>query len=159
MSILNILKFPNKLLFKKSNNVKNIDSFRIIINNMIDTLFFNNGLGIAAPQVSVNKKIIIINISNNYKQPLIIINPQIIYQKGTIITKEGCLSFPNTYISVKRKKIIKIKFKNNNGETIILKADKLLSICIQHELDHLNGITLYNKMSQFKKSIFLKKTI
>lgn len=155
MTILKVLKFPNENLFKKSDDVKNIN--KIVIKNMIETLIHYNGLGIAAPQVNIHQNIIIINISKNYTQPLVMINPKIIYKSGTIISKEGCLSFPNIYINIRRNKIIKIKFQNIKGEYNILKANYLLSICIQHEIDHLNGITLYHKMSYLKRNIFLKK--
>jgi len=158
IEILDILKFPHKNLLKKSDNVKKIDkNVIILIKNMIATMFHFNGIGIAAPQVNTNKNIIIINISKHNLQPLIIINPEIIYKKGMIISQEGCLSFPNIFIKIKRKKIITIKFLNIEGVTKILKVNNLLSICIQHEMDHLNGITLYNKMSKFKKHLLLKK--
>lgn len=158
MTILKLLKFPNDKLTKKSTNILNInDEIMHFVKNMINTMFYYNGIGIAAPQVNKNKNIIAINISDKHKQAIIIINPKIIYTKNNTIHKEGCLSFPNIFINVKRKKLIKIKFITITGQNRTINTNNLLSICIQHEMDHLNGITLYNKMSKLKKTLFLKK--
>lgn len=158
MTILNILTFPNKNLLKKAEKIKNVDAETIkTINNITETMFYYGGIGIAANQVDINKQIIIININNNKQQSLVVINPKIIYSNGQSIEKEGCLSFPNIFIKVKRKKKIKLVFTDIKNNKKIIKTDKLLSICLQHEIDHLYGITLYDKMSNLKKKIFIKK--
>lgn len=122
---------------------------------MIETMLYNNGIGLAAPQININKRIIVIAINEKIK-PLILINPTIINQKGTTVNTEGCLSFPEIFIKIKRNKIIKIMFLDLNGKKNLLIADNLLSVCIQHEIDHLNGITLYDKMSELKKKLMKK---
>ena len=158
MGILNILIFPDKRLLAKSKDVILInDDVRELINNMSNTMFYYNGLGISAPQVNIRKNIIIINISEKFLQPLIIINPKILYSSGSTVYKEGCLSFPNIFINVQRKIKIKVKFLTINGIEKTMYVDNLLSICLQHEIDHLNGITLYDKMSKLKKNLVLKK--
>lgn len=156
MITLKVLKYPDINLKKKAENVKIIDTnIKKLAKNMIETMLYNNGIGLAATQVNVQKKIIVINITS-FIRPLIIINPKIIYKKGYSFELEGCLSFPNIFIKVKRNKIIKIKFIDINGKNNILTTDNLLSICLQHEIDHLNGITLYDKMSPLKKKLLEK---
>ncbi|MDP2762962.1 MAG: peptide deformylase [Enterobacteriaceae bacterium] len=159
MTILNIIKFPNEKLSNKADLVKKINKETINeIKNMVETLFSHNGLGLAATQVNINKKIIVINMSMDKFIPLVIINPIIInYDYNVISSTEGCLSFPNIFVKIKRRKSISIKFTDTKEKIQILYAESMLSICIQHELDHLNGITLYNKMSNLKKKLLLKK--
>ena len=111
MNILNILKFPNKILNYKSENVSKINNeIKNIIYDMKETMYFNNGLGLAAIQIGIAKTILIINVLNEEKQIFVIINPKIIYHKKYKKYTEGCLSFPNIFIEIERKKIIKIKF-------------------------------------------------
>lgn len=156
--ILNILKFPNSILKSKSQKVKKVtNKIKNIIKNMSDTMYQNDGLGLAAIQIGIKKNIFLINISNE-NQILTIINPKIILYKETTQYKEGCLSFPGIFLDIKRRKIIKIKFMSINNKYRSIKIDNLLSICMQHEIDHLNGITLYDKVSDIKKSLILKKT-
>lgn len=158
MNILNILKFPNKTLNNKSENIEKInDDIKNIINDMKETMYFNNGLGLAAIQIGIKKNLLIINILNEEKQILVIINPKIISCKKTKIYNEGCLSFPNIFIDIERKKDIKVKFQSLDEKYKCINIDNLLSICIQHEIDHLNGITLYEKASKIKKNIILRK--
>ena len=158
MTVLNILTFPDKRLSVKSHDVLSItDNIYKLINDMIESMFYYNGLGISAPQVNVRKNIIIVNVSEKFLQPLVIINPTILFSTGVKVYKEGCLSFPNIFINVKRKSKIKIKFTDINGKKRLIFIDNLISICIQHEIDHINGITLYDKMSKIKKHLFLKK--
>lgn len=158
MSIKKILKYPNLNLQIKSKNILFINNNIIqIIKDMIDTMYHYNGIGISAPQINILKNIIVININEKYKQTLVTINPKIIYNKENIISSEGCLSFPGIFINIKRKKNIKIQFISIKNNIKIIKIDNLLSICLQHEIDHLNGITLYNRMSNLKKNIYFKK--
>jgi len=146
MTILQILKYPNKNLTKKSEKVHTLN--KEIINlaySMIETMINNKGIGIAAPQVNVNKRIIVIAINEKIK-PIILINPIITMKEGVTINTEGCLSFPDTFVKVKRSKIIKVLFIDLQGKKNLIFADNLLSVCIQHEINHLNGITLYDKI-------------
>ncbi|WP_367670632.1 peptide deformylase [Sodalis-like secondary symbiont of Drepanosiphum platanoidis] len=141
MSILNILHYPDKRLRNKSSLVKKIDNnIKKIINNMIHTMHANNGIGLAAPQINIHKQIIIINISKNNKKNLVLINPKIIKKTGNIGIIEGCLSFPGKEIFIYRSKYITVKAINFLGQSFKIKTNGLLSICIQHEIDHLMGI-------------------
>ncbi|CAB3976245.1 peptide deformylase [Candidatus Azoamicus ciliaticola] len=156
MAILEILKYPHTNLKKKVEKINIINNNIInITNSMIETMIHNNGIGLAAPQVNINKQIIVISINEKIK-PLILINPIIILKKGITTNTEGCLSFPDVFVKVKRNKIIKVIFFDLNGKKNLFLADNLLSICIQHEIDHLNGITLYDKMSTLKKKLIQK---
>lgn len=159
MTILNILKFPNKNLQLKAKQIDKVNKDTLIeIKDMIETLFYHNGLGLAATQVNINKRIIIINLSLNKFIPLVIINPIIINQNNiTTPSVEGCLSFPNIFIKINRKTNTTISYYDINMNKHILQAKNLINICIQHEIDHLNGITLYNNMSNLKKKLLQKK--
>lgn len=157
MNILNIIKHPNEILKKKSKKIKIVTtSILNKVNSMINTMYYFDGIGLASTQVNIKESIIIINTTNK-KKPLIIINPKIIkLNKIMIITKEGCLSFPNIFVNIKRSASIYLTFKDNKNKTQYIIADNLLGICIQHEVDHINGITIYDKLSKFKKEYILK---
>ncbi|HIH2763378.1 MAG TPA: peptide deformylase [Candidatus Azoamicus sp.] len=158
MTIFEIFKFPNNILNNKSETIKEINNnIKSTVSNMKDTMYINNGIGLAAIQVGIKQQLLIINTLDKEKEILVIINPIIVYYKKKTIYKEGCLSFPNIFIDVERKKIIKIIFLSLDGKKKIIKVDNLLSICLQHEIDHLNGITLYEKASKIKKNMILKK--
>lgn len=159
MSILNLIKFPDPILNKKVSETSFFDNkLYININNLIETMFYYNALGIAANQVNINQRIIIINLSNEeYYQHLTLINPKIFNSYGSSINEEGCLSFPEIFLRIKRKKNIFIKFYSYKNNIHYLKCDKMISVCIQHEIDHLNGITMYDRVNNIKKKIILKK--
>ncbi len=140
MSILKILHYPNNKLRKKTKKVKKFnEKLKLIIKNMFNTMYYNKGIGLASTQVNINKSIIVINLTPIINKKLILINPILIKHKNYIKTKESCLSIPNYTISIKRYKEIIVKSHNQKGKIFYLKANKLLSICIQHEIDHLNG--------------------
>lgn len=156
MTILNILKYPHINLKKKTEKIEIInEKIKNIAYDMIETMIYNNGIGLAAPQININKQLIVLTLNEKIK-PLILINPIIVNKKGTTINTEGCLSFPDIFVKIKRNKIIKVIFLDLNGKKNLLTADNLLSVCLQHEIDHLNGITLYDKMSALKKKLIKK---
>ncbi len=141
MSILKILKYPNEILRKKSKSIKiyNNSELKKNIKNMFDTMYHNNGIGLSGIQVNIKKKIIVIDILKKKNSKLIFINPKIIKKKKIIKIQEGCLSIPNKYIYTKRYKYIYIEFYNIKGKKITIFLKNLLSICIQHEIDHTKG--------------------
>lgn len=158
MNILTILKFPDPILRKKSEHVNNITKeIKNIIISMSETMYYNDGLGLAAIQTGIKKNILLINLSNKKKYILTIINPKVISKNGNTESKEGCLSFPKIFLNVKRKKNITVKFLATDNIYKKIKIDNMICICLQHEIDHLNGITLYDKVSNFKKNLILKK--
>ncbi|MCV2528802.1 MAG: peptide deformylase [Candidatus Lightella neohaematopini] len=153
MSILKILYFPNKLLKKKASLVSKIDrDINKIINDMFETMYISKGIGLAATQVSINKCIIVIDISKKHNQQLVLINPKIIKRTGKIIMEESCLSIPNISAPVIRSEKIILQSLNYYGKLFELQAESLLSVCIQHEIDHLNGLLFIDRLSLSKKN-------
>ncbi|CAL4323393.1 peptide deformylase [Buchnera aphidicola] len=141
MKLLKILKYPDKRLKKIAQPVKNINKkIQNIINNMFYTMYHNEGIGLAAPQVNINLQIIVIDImKNNKKKPIVLINPKKIFASEYIHMEEKCLSIPGKKKVIIRSKNIEINAINYYGEHINIKTNSLLSICIQHEMDHLIG--------------------
>ncbi|AYN24594.1 peptide deformylase [Buchnera aphidicola] len=158
MSVLKILHYPDPRLRLIAKPVSNITKeIRIIASNMIDTMYQEEGIGLAATQVNIQLQIIVINKTNQRENNLILINPKIIEKKGSSSIEEGCLSIPEYRAFVPRFNYIKIEAINLNGNKIKIEADSILSICIQHEIDHLNGKLFIDYLSALKKERFLKK--
>ncbi len=158
MALLNILQFPDPRLKKKATLVDTFDqeTFKLV-NDMLETMYEAQGVGLAAIQVNVAKRIIVIDVSQTHNQPICLINPEIIGSREAIEWDEGCLSFPGVYAKVKRSKEIDVTFYDAMGKMHQISADGLLAICIQHELDHLNGITFYDHLSSLKQAMLRKK--
>lgn len=158
MALLNILQFPDPRLKRKATLVDVFDQeiFQLV-NNMLETMYEAQGVGLAAIQVNVPKRVIVIDVSESHNQPLCFINPEITAHREIIEWDEGCLSFPGVYAKVKRSKEIDVSFYDAVGKLHQISADGLLSICIQHELDHLNGITFYDHLSSLKQNMLRKK--
>ncbi|NIP31928.1 MAG: peptide deformylase [Candidatus Dadabacteria bacterium] len=161
MSILDILIYPDPRLRKKSKPVKKInDSIIELLENMAETMYNAPGVGLAAPQVGKNIRVITIDISSveDEQRDLIeLINPEIISSKGSQIGEEGCLSVPGFVSNVKRKMDIKVKSQNREGETIIYETSDLLSRVMQHEIDHLNGIYFFDRLARLKRELLVNK--
>jgi len=153
MTILTILRFPDPRLKTKANPVTNItDATSIIINDMLATMYDEKGIGLAATQVDIHQRIVVIDISENSDQPIVLINPEIIAKSDeTLINEEGCLSVPGIYAKVNRHETCMVKALDRHGKEFILDGEGLLSICIQHELDHLNGILFVDYLSPLKR--------
>ncbi|WP_343154707.1 peptide deformylase [Buchnera aphidicola (Pseudoregma panicola)] len=158
MKTLKILKYPNKKLRYISKPVVKIDKkIQNIIDKMFKTMILENGIGLSAIQVGIPLQIITIIDTENVNKKIIIINPKIIKKKKKILKSEGCLSFPNQQAIVPRYKYLNIKALNYYGKKIKIKAKSLLSICIQHEIDHLSGKLFIDYLSDLKKNIIKKK--
>ena len=157
MAILEIIKYPDKKLKNIAQPIDIIDKkTKNEIEYMIETMFFFKGIGLSSTQVNINKRIIIISINEKQKS-MTLINPMIINNKSKIIqSREGCLSFPGIFVSIKRYKSILVKYKDINNTIKITNFDNISSICIQHEIDHLNGITIYERISSLKKKLINK---
>ncbi|CAL4043289.1 Peptide deformylase [Buchnera aphidicola (Phyllaphis fagi)] len=140
MSFLKILKYPDKRLRRSAQPVNKINKkIHKIIHNMFETMYQEKGIGLAATQVNINLKIIVIDKISKYYDTLVLINPKKIYEYDKISTTEGCLSLPGIKKEITRSKHITIQALNYYGKKITLQAKSLLSICIQHEMDHLIG--------------------
>ena len=155
---LPILHYPDKRLRTIAKEVSKVDDeTRLLVKNMFETMYDAPGIGLAATQVDHHERIIVIDITNDKSNPICLINPEIIEKDGEIEWEEGCLSVPKYYESVKRANKIKVRALNEMGETYEIEADKLLSVCIQHEMDHLNGILFVDHLSKLKQRRLLEK--
>ena len=157
-----ILTIPDPLLRKVSEPVTSVNTeVKNLMDDMLETMYAAPGIGLAAVQVGVLKRIIVIDLSKNgqKKTPLFIVNPQITFKSEEIISyEEGCLSIPNQFAEVKRPSTCKVNFLDYNGKKREINADGLLATCIQHEVDHLNGVLFIDHLSKLKKDIIIKKT-
>ena len=157
--ILNILKYPDKRLRTIAKPVVSVDeTIKQQVKDMFETMYEATGIGLAATQVNFHQRIIVIDISDQYNEPICLINPEIIEESGEIQCEEGCLSVPDYYEIIVRANDIKVKALNQNGESFELEASEMLSICIQHEIDHLNGILFVDHLSKLKQKRLKKKT-
>ena len=160
MTIRNIITEPDKILRKISSSVQKVgDTERKIMDDMIETMYSANGIGLAAIQIGIPKRIIVIDLKiENKKNPLFFVNP-IIKNKDNLKStyEEGCLSVPNQFAEIDRPKKCDVEYLDYNGEKKILKAEGLLATCIQHEMDHLEGILFIDYLSKLKKSMIIKK--
>jgi peptide deformylase len=155
---LPILHYPDKRLRTIAKEVSKVDDkTRLLVKSMFETMYDAPGIGLAATQVDHHERIIVIDITNDKSNPICLINPEIIEKDGEIEWEEGCLSVPKYYESVKRANKIKVKALNEMGETYEIEADELLSVCIQHEMDHLNGILFVDHLSKLKQRRLLEK--
>jgi peptide deformylase len=173
MARLEIVEWPAKVLETKAEPVEVFDKdLHALVEDMFETMRHSKGIGLAANQVAVLKRLIVMHIpfSNNryedeeeeaqpwHNKDFVFINPEIIERKGKISYQEGCLSFPEIYDFVDRAAEIKVRAQNEKGEFFEVEADGLFSVCIQHEIDHIDGIVFINRMSRFK-SARIKKHI
>jgi len=161
MSVKKILTEPNKLLRQVSMPVEKVgDQERQLMDDMLDTMYSANGIGLAAIQIGVPKRIIVMDLSKdeNKKEPMYFVNP-VIKNKNLEKAKyeEGCLSVPNQFAEIERPNGCEVEYLDYNGKKKILKADGLLATCIQHEMDHLEGILFIDYLSKLKKSMIIKK--
>ena len=161
MSKREIVIEPDPILRKKSENLEKVDDeLRSLLNDMLETMYSAPGIGLAAVQVGILKRLIVIDISKekDRKDPLFFINPEIISRsKNTSIYEEGCLSLPGYYAEIERPAECHIKYIDYNGKEKEIKANGLLSTCIQHEVDHLNGTLFIDYLSKLKKTMIIKK--
>ena len=163
MSVKTILKYGTPSLREKSKEVYKVSSkIKTLIQDLFDTMYLNNGVGLAAPQIGVNVRVFVVDVStgDNPLDPIEFINPKIIKKSGAVISQEGCLSFPEAYTKVKRYKNIMVKALNRHGKPFVLEAKDgtLLARCIQHENDHLNGILFIDhSINRFETDEILKK--
>ena len=158
MAILHILHYPDPRLRIKAMPVQEVDDeIRQLIDDMLETMYNAPGIGLAAPQVNVSKRIIVIDISEQKNDPLCLINPEIIAQHDVEQMEEGCLSVPGIYEIVERAARIQIKALNREGKTMEMAIDGLLAVCVQHEIDHLEGKLFVDYLSEMKRKRIRKK--
>jgi peptide deformylase len=152
MALLNILRYPDPRLYKKAAPVAGVDdSIRTLVRNMAETMYAAPGVGLAATQVDVHKRVIVIDSSETRDQLLVLINPHIVAREGTQYCEEGCLSVPGIFEPVERAERVTVRALGIDGKPFTLEAEKLLAVCIQHELDHLEGKVFVDTLSRLKQ--------
>ena len=153
MSILTILEFPDKRLRTVAEEVSQVDdNIKTLVDDMLETMYAAKGIGLAATQINVHKRVIVMDISEEKNEPICLINPEIIEKVGTEESEEGCLSVPGFFEKVTRAEQIKIRALSRDGESFEMEADDLLAVCIQHEMDHLEGKLFVDYLSTFKRN-------
>ncbi len=158
MALLEILHYPDKRLRTIASPVEQVDeTIRKLVDDMFETMYDAPGIGLAATQVNVHQRVIVMDISVEKDQPLCLINPEIIESDGVEECQEGCLSVPEIYENVQRAEHIIVKALNREGESFTLEADELLAVCIQHEMDHLVGKLFIDYLSPLKQQRLKKK--
>ena len=161
MAIKPIITEPNKILRRKSVEVESVGKEeQKLMDDMLDTMYDANGIGLAAIQIGIPKRIIVMDIAKNNEKrnPLYFVNPVIKNKNSELSTyEEGCLSVPNYFAEIDRPKKCDVEYLDYNGEKKILKAEGLLATCIQHEMDHLEGVLFIDYLSKLKKTMILKK--
>ena len=152
MAPLDILRYPDPRLYKKAEPVAEVDeSVRALVRDMAETMYAAPGVGLAATQVNVHKRVVVIDASENRDQLLVLINPEIVSREGVQYCDEGCLSVPGIYEAVERAERVTVRALGVDGKPFTLTAEKLLAVCIQHELDHLEGKVFVDYLSRLKQ--------
>ena len=158
MAILDILHFPDPRLRNKAKPVAVVDNaIRRLIDDMLETMYQAPGIGLAATQVNVAKRVVVIDISEDKDQPLCLVNPEILERDGIEQMEEGCLSVPGVYELVTRADHIRMRALDRDGKPFEMEAEGLLAVCIQHELDHLDGKLFVDYLSSLKRQRIRKK--
>lgn len=154
MALLNILHFPDPRLHKVAKPVETVDErIKQLIQDMAQTMYDAPGIGLAASQVDIHERVVVIDLSDDQSDLRVLINPEIVWASDEIQTyEEGCLSVPGVYDEVKRACEIKVTALDQNGQAQSFEADGLMAVCIQHEIDHLNGKVFVERLSNLKQS-------
>lgn len=160
MAILPVLSHPDVRLRKVAKPVEQVDDrIKKIIKDMLETMYQEEGIGLAATQVDIHEQIIVIDLSEEKNDPIVIINPQLYEKNGETGIEEGCLSVPETRALIPRFETVKLRALNEKGEAIEIEANDLLAICIQHEIDHLKGKLFVDYLSPLKQDRIKKKLL
>lgn len=158
MAVLKVLSYPDKRLRTQAAPVKVVDDVvRSIMDDMLETMYEAPGIGLAATQVNVHQQMVVIDVSEDKSDPLYLINPEIVDKSGTKISEEGCLSVPEYYAEVERAEKVTVRALGRDGEPYEIDADGLLAVCIQHEMDHLQGKLFVDYLSPLKQQRVRKK--
>ncbi len=158
MARLPVLHFPDPRLRKKAVAIATIDeTIRELAHDMLETMYEENGIGLAATQVNVQQRLVVMDLSEERNEPLFLINPEVLATEGKEEMQEGCLSVPGFYDTVQRAERIRFRYQTLDGDTVERDADGLLAVCVQHEIDHLNGKLFIDYLSPLKRQRIKKK--
>jgi peptide deformylase len=161
MPLLTILQYPDPKLHKVAHPVATVDArIKTLVANMFETMYDAKGIGLAASQVDVHERLIVIDVSEERNEPLVLINPEIVWTSpGSHLNEEGCLSVPGIYDGVQRFDAVKVKAQDGEGLSRLVEAEGLLAVCIQHEMDHLMGKVFVEYLSPLKRNRIKKKML
>ena len=160
MAKLTILEFPDPRLRTRASPVESVDDgLKSLIDDLFETMYEAPGIGLAATQVNVHKRVLVTDVSADRSEPYALINPVILEKDGVTVTEEGCLSVPGYYEEVERAEHIRVKFTDRLGDDVEMEAEGLLAVCIQHEMDHLEGKLFVDYLSEAKRSRIRKKLV
>jgi peptide deformylase len=158
MALRTILEFPDPRLRTRAEPVTRFDAaLGTLIDDMLETMYAAPGIGLAATQVDAHKRVIVIDVSEEHNQPLVLINPEILAREGEAQTEEGCLSVPGIFDEVKRAAKVRVRAHDRSGKTFEGDYDGVLAVCIQHEMDHLEGRLFVDYLSDLKRERIRKK--
>ena len=158
MARLPIIEFPDPRLRTVAKPVESVDKrIRQLIDDMFETMYEAPGIGLAATQVDVHLRLLVLDVSEDKSQPMVFINPEIVSSEGSQVYQEGCLSVPGIYADVTRANTITVKALDRDGEAFQITADGLLAVCVQHEMDHLAGKVFVDYLSPLKRELVKKK--
>ncbi len=158
MTKLVILEYPDPRLRHKAEPVSLVDdALRQLVDDLLETMYAANGVGLAATQVDIHKRVLVIDVSEQRNDPLVLINPQILSAEGREIVEEGCLSLPGIYDKVQRATTIRVRALGQDGRVFERTAEGLLAVCIQHEIDHLEGQLFVDHLSELKRQLIRKR--
>ena len=162
MALREVLKFPDKRLREVSKPIAEVtDEIRSLAQDMLDVMYDEPGIGLAAPQVGERVRLIVVDTEwteeGVEKNPLVLVNPEIVEREGTITWSEGCLSVPDFEAEVERERQVKLEAGSLDGEPISIEAEELLAVCLQHEIDHLDGVLFIDRISRLKREMYVRK--
>lgn len=158
MSVLDILYYPDAQLRRTAEPVTSVDGkVAALVDQMLNTMYEAPGIGLAATQVNVHQRIVVVDVSEDSKSPITLINPEILQSEGSGEMQEGCLSIPGVYETIKRPSEVRVSAIDRDGNPFELDADGLLAVCIQHEIDHLNGKLFVDYLSVLKRNRIRKR--
>jgi len=158
MALLEIIEYPDPRLRTVAAPVEAVDdAIRELAGAMLESMYAAPGIGLAATQVDVHKRLLVIDLTEDQSEPLVFINPEILESEGSIKSDEGCLSVPEIYEAVERAEHIRVRALNREGEAFEMEAEGLLAVCIQHEMDHLEGKLFVDYLSEMKRQRLKKK--
>jgi peptide deformylase len=154
MALLNILRYPDQRLHTVAKPVAEVDArIHQLVDDMLETMYAAEGIGLAATQVDVHERLIVIDVSNSHDEPLVLINPEIFWRSEELmVAEEGCLSVPAIYDEVERHAQVKVRALGRDAQPFEMQASELLAVCVQHEMDHLVGKVFVEYLSTLKRS-------
>ncbi|MGD9507135.1 MAG: peptide deformylase [Geminicoccaceae bacterium] len=162
MALLEILQAPHPVLKTKAAPVAEVDDrLRQLAADMFETMYKAPGIGLAAPQVGVSERLVVMDVAEDEeRRPMVLVNPEIVWKSGERGTaEEGCLSLPGQFADVTRPRAVKVRFRDEQGEERELEAEGLLARCLQHEIDHLDGVLFVDHLSALKRNMIMRKLI